>query len=517
MAIMLAKDSKATPVKGMIYVLAPEKLETWGCLELDSSRGADPAFLAHQIVQTMAAHGKGQDENERKYYHYKISFVEEDRSENGGPCTPEYANKYAKDYAERHWPGREVVWGIHGNGKCRHIHFIVAACHMDTGKKLQVSNKTWGIWKDDCQDLCREYGLTPLDWRAAAKAKKDTERQAEEAVTETFAEQGLKEKGKSTWKDELRSIIDEAMVNSKSMDEFREALESRGVTLTRCTDKTISYKLGDHKACRGDTLGGDYTREAVRDALDHNSIKDEEQSQEDAPPKKRSLSAQMGSAGLKSGFQDQKEQAMKATDDIKISQKERKQFRELGRLAGMKRSEIDYLCDRAPEATWEEKQQAWASYKAAKTEFWAEYAIRSQEIQNEINEAYKRRRVAKQMEWALDPRNRRRSLLGVIVALIFLRKADNVEFEDYKIQQLKDQQQRLRKEMQVFKNATSVSAETLKEKGLTLNEYMETIKYMQDMADRVYRQNLLLTKEERDRLELQALQKKNSYRKDGSR
>lgn len=517
MAIMLAEDSKATPAKAVAYVLNPDKMEAWGCLELDASRGADPNFLANQMMQTMAAHGKGQKENERKYYHYKISFAPDDRSENGGPLTPEYAGKYAEEYAKKHWPGREVVWSIHGEGNARHIHFIVAACHMDTGAKLQVSNKTWCKWKDDCQDLCRQYGLEELDWRKAAQEKKDFERQAAEPVTETFAEQGLKEKGKSTWKDELRSIIDEAMANSKSMDEFREALESRGVTLTRCTDQTISYKLGDHKACRGDTLGGDYTREAVRDALDHNSIKDEEQSQEGAPPKKRSLSAQMGSAGLKSGFQDQKEQAMKATDDIKISQKERKQYRELGRLAGMKRSEIDYLCDRAPEATWEEKQQAWATYKAAKTEFWAEYTIRNQEIQNEINEAYKRRRVAKQMEWALSPYNRRRTLLGVIVALIFLRKAGDVEFEDYKIQQLKEQQQRLRKEMQVFKNASTMSAETLKEKGLTLNEYMETIRYMQDMADRVYRQNLLLTKEERDQLELQAAQRKNSYQKDGSR
>lgn len=518
MAIMLAEDSKATPAKAVAYVLNPDKMEAWGCLELDASRGADPNFLANQMMQTMAAHGKGQKENERKYYHYKISFAPDDRSENGGPLTPEYAGKYAEEYAKKHWPGREVVWSIHGEGNARHIHFIVAACHMDTGAKLQVSNKTWCKWKDDCQELCRQYGLEELDWRKAAQEKKDFERQAAEPVTETFAEKGMKEKGKATWKDDLRSIIDKAMASSKSLDEFRDALESRGVKLTRCTDQTISYKLGDHKACRGDTLGGDYTREAVRDALEHNSIKDEEMSQEDAPPKKRSLSAQMGSAGLKSGFQDQKEQAMKATDDRKISQEERQQLRELGRLAGLKRSEIDEMCDRASQATWAEKQEAWADYKAARDEFWEEYNIRSQAIQNELNEAYKRRRMAKQMEWALDPRNRRKTLFGIIFAVIFLAKNDDVFFTEIRIGQLKREQQQLRKDMAAFKLTKGEAVGTLREKGLSLDAYLDAVKRMQRIADEIQMKNAReLDAGERAKLQKEAGRKQQQRNKEYSR
>ena len=209
---------------------------------------------------------------------------------------------------------------------------------------------------------------------------------------------------------------------------------------------------------------------------------------------------------------------MKATDDRKISQEERQQLRELGRLAGFKRSEIDEMCDRASQATWAEKQEAWADYKAARDEFWEEYNIRSQAIQNELNEAYKRRRMAKQMEWALDPRNRRKTLFGIIFAAIFLAKNDDVFFTDIRIGQLKREQEQLRKDMVAFKSTTGEAVETLREKGHSLDAYMASIKQMQKQADEIQRKNAsMLDLGQREQLRRQAEQKKNKTQNYGER
>lgn len=501
MAIMKVSESKATHHKGLAYILDPSKTEAWGYLNMfcsvdpdnDYLEKPDPNRFAKQMIQTQHIHHKGFDVNERKYYHYKISFHPDDREENGGPLTPELADKYARKYAEDHWPGREVVWSVHCDGKARHIHFIVNAVEMETGKKLDVRDAEWRQWKDDCQELCRQFGLQDIDWRKATREKRDQERFVEEPIEGTFAEKDLRERGKYVWKDELRDRIDAAVRSSCSMDEFKAVLESQGVTLTRCTGTTISYKMGTHKACRGDTLGGDYTMAAIQDALQHNV--------QDPNPQKISLSDRL--AGIQAG----------ADVNRVISPEERQMLLTLGRLAGVRRSEIDEMCDRAPIATWEEKQAAWAEYKAARDEFWEEYNIRNQAIQKEINEAYKRRKKIKEMEWILNPRNRRKSLMSVIYAAIFFSRNDSLMIADIKINQLKREQEQLRKEMATFKATTGEAVETLREKGHSVDAYMASVKRMQKIADDVQRKNAAtLDPAQREQLHRAAEKKKQTYR-----
>lgn len=467
MPITKCSASKATPAKGINYILDPEKVIARGEQYILPT---DPKKMARQMLQTMHMFGKGFDPNERKYYHHKVSFDPEDRPENGGSLTPEKANEYAARYAAKTWPGREVVWAVQDHGTSIHIHFIVAACERDTGKKLDARDAEYRLWKDYAQDLAKEMGLSTLDWRKATKTKKQKERQSREAVDETFAEQGLKARGQATWKDDLRERIDAAVKESCTMSEFKAQLQARGVELTRCTEKTISYRLkGREKGCRGDTLGGDYTVAAIRDALEHNAI-------EPAPEQNpRGLDA-MVSRAERGGNRE-------------LNQEERAKYREMGRVAGFKRAEIDEMCDRASWATWDEKQAVWAVYKAARDEFWEEYNIRSQSIQSEINALYKQRKTAKQMEWVLDSRNRRKSLGSVLVAGIYFSRHDDSVILEHKIRQLKQDQERLRKEAAAFKSTTGAAVETLREKGHTLDAYKASIKDMQYMADQLYLKN----------------------------
>lgn len=499
MAIVTIKASKATPGKALDYITDKGKAALVSVYQLDPSQD-----LAKQMMGTAKLWGKAQDEDARKYYHLKISFDPKDWTRNGGPLTEREALQIGMQIMREFCPGSESAGSVHTDKDHLHFHGVINAVDLQTGKMLDMRNADYRRLKDRVQEICAERGLTAIDWRKATKEKRAREGQSWEAVDETFAEKGLKARGKATWKDELREKIDAAVKSSCSMDEFRAKLQASGVTLTRCTEQTISYKLGEHKACRGDALGGDYTVAAIQDALQHNRLEPApEQGKEHA-----GIDALIGNASRRSDAQ--------AAGGRVIDHDERQQLRELGRLAGFKRSEIDQWCDEAPQATWEEKQKAWDQYKAAKAEFWDEYAIRQQALRNEIDAAYKRRRKVKNAEWALNPRNRRSSLFGVIFAAIYLSRNDSSAMIDREIQELKRAQQQLRRDMATFKADTGEAVETLREKGLSLDAYMASVQRMQGIADQIQKKNAaLLDVAEKERLRRQAEKAKAAARKSG--
>lgn len=323
MPIVKCEASKATPDKGIAYIMDPEKVIARGSQGFMSD---DPKKMAGQMLQTMHLFRKGYDYDERKYYHVKISFHPKDRPENGGTLTPERANQYAARYVKKMWTGREVAWAVQDHGSSIHIHFIVAACEQTTGRKLDIRDAEYRGWKDYANTLAAEFGFSILDWRKATAQKRGQERLREEAICSTFAEVAMRSKKKAVWKDELREIIDRAVSTCCNVEEFRKVLKENDVILTRCSNQVISYQLRDHKACRGDTLGGDYTAQAIRDALQRNEF-------------------------IRKGAQFGDRDA--AT---------REKYRIWGRIAGIKREEIDSWCDMIPGATWKEKQELWEEY-----------------------------------------------------------------------------------------------------------------------------------------------------------
>lgn len=479
MAIVTIKASKATPSKALDYITDKGKAAFVSCLHLDPSQD-----LARQMMATAKLWGKAQSEDARKYYHLKIAFAPEDWVENGGTLTEREALQIGMAIMREFCPTSEGVGSVHIDKKHLHFHGVINAVDLESGKMLDMRNADYRRLKDRVQEVCAEKGLNAIDWRKATKEKRAREGQSREAIDETFAEKGLKDRGKATWKDELRSIIDQAAASCSSMDEFRAVLENHGVTLTRCTEQTISYKMGEHRACRGDALGGDYTAAAIRDALEHNDL-DLEETRPSLDDLIRGAQARV------------------------IEPEEREALRELGRLAGFKRAEIDGWCDDAPRATWEEKQAAWARYKDAKAEFWSEYAIRQQAIRNEIDAAYKLRRKVKNAEWVLRPRNRRASLGSIIFAAIYLARHDSSLMLDIEIMRLKAEQEQLRRDMAAFKADSGEAVETLREKGLSLEDYMASVERMQGIADQIRRQNAaMLDDQEKEAVRQQAAQEK---------
>ena len=161
---------------------------------------------------------------------------------------------------------------------------------------------------------------------------------------------------------------------------------------------------------------------------------------------------------------------------------EQRRLRELGRLAGVKPAEVDRMYKAAPRMTREQWSQTWNSCRAAQDQFWNGYRARQQELQRELTAAYKRRRRVKNAEWAVNPRNRRASLLGILWACIVLARNGWLYKVDAEIDRLKAEQTALRREVQRFKAATTETYDTLHERGLSPEQYLATVQRMQRMA-----------------------------------
>lgn len=471
MAIITIDYSKATPVKAVDYITSKACI-VGSCNLLDvASDPSIPASLgyAQQMMATARMHQKAMEEDDRKYYHLKLSFDPRDRVENGGCLTDEMAMRIGMQLMDEIFHGGESVGGVHNDRAHMHFHGISNAVNLETGKMVDIRLEDYRRIKDRVQEICRENGLHDIDWREATRAKREREQDPEFPIQETFAEKGLQARGETSWKDDLRTIIDDAATRCSTMDEFREQLQANGVTLTRCTETTISYKLGDHKACRGDTLGADYTAAAIRDALEHNH---EPELDRAGSVDNLIAGAQALAAGVKP-----------------LTLAERQVARNLGRLAAIPRREIDAMCDHAHLATWEEKQLIWGNCRAAKDDFWLEYSAQNLALRKQINDAYSQRRLAKECEWILDPRNRRSSLIGIVFAMIYLSTHRNVKQWDQTIDRLKHQQQQLRKAGSHFKAKSSDATGILRERGLTKDAYLKGVKELQTWADTIRMQN----------------------------
>ncbi|MEK4721568.1 relaxase/mobilization nuclease domain-containing protein, partial [Priestia sp. FSL W8-0524] len=76
-------------------------------------------------------------------------------------------------------------------------------------------------------------------------------------------EQSLLEKGESSWKDEIRTAIDQAKEQTASFEEFQERLKDQGVQAA-LRGKNITYEhLESNKKVRGTKLGLAYEKETI--------------------------------------------------------------------------------------------------------------------------------------------------------------------------------------------------------------------------------------------------------------
>ena len=246
MPLFKCSASKAKPKNGIAYITDEKKAKIVSVRNLFEDED-----YAKQFDETASRFGKGDKFDERKYYHCKLSCARKDK------VSPEKAHAYAEELVAKLFQNYECVIATHTDTQTVHSHIIVNAVDPITGKKLQFNKQDYVKMKDEANKIGKKYGFSETDFRKRGKNSR------------TAVEKKIMLKGGTSWKEELREVIAEAIKNSTTPDKFKEYLEKcYGVKITR-DGKDYSYLHPDkQKPIRGEKLGTNYTKSEVKRKID---------------------------------------------------------------------------------------------------------------------------------------------------------------------------------------------------------------------------------------------------------
>ena len=236
---------KAKPGKAIDYITDEKKAAIVTSYALDDNRD-----YARQFAETAQLFHKAERYDSRKYYHFKHSFDPKDN------ITPEEAHRLTEELAQQAFPDNEYIIATHTDKHHVHCHIIVNSVSFVNGKMLHFSNSDYAKLKDLSNEIAAKYGYSMLDFRKPSADRIKSE------------ERRVILKGGTSWKEELREVIAEALKLCNNMDEFEKHLSKYGVAIARNTAKTISFlHPNKKKPIRGSKLGRAYTKEAINHEL----------------------------------------------------------------------------------------------------------------------------------------------------------------------------------------------------------------------------------------------------------
>ncbi|MDE7379936.1 MAG: relaxase/mobilization nuclease domain-containing protein [Clostridia bacterium] len=247
MPLFKGLSSKSTPKKAIDYITREDKAAYVSVRNLFEDED-----YAEQFADTMQRFNKGKKFDERKYYHFKLSCARKDN------VSPEQAHLYAQELAAILFPNDECVIATHTDTKTVHSHIIVNAVNPITGKKLRITESDYTKMKDEANRLGGEFGYTSTDFRKKAQNKRTTE------------ESHIILKGGTSWKEDLREVIEEAKRSSSTQKEFISHLALYGVSVTRSKTEYSFLHPQKKKAIRGLKLGNNYTKKEIDIVIEQN-------------------------------------------------------------------------------------------------------------------------------------------------------------------------------------------------------------------------------------------------------
>lgn len=168
-----------------------------------------------------------------------------------GEVTPELANQIGQDLAKEVANGHECVVYTHTDKAHIHNHIVINAVSFEDGSKYQSSKKDLYNIREQSDRLCLERGLSVVKEPSAH-------------TRYTLAEKSLLDKGKDSWKDEIRESIDHLKEKTDSLEDLADQLKKEFVIETKITNKNISFKHPDsERFVRGKKLGLAYEKETL--------------------------------------------------------------------------------------------------------------------------------------------------------------------------------------------------------------------------------------------------------------
>ena len=184
----------------------------------------------------------------RMYYHLDQSFSPNEK------ITPDLAHKVAVEFAEKAFPGYEVVIGTHCNTEHIHSHFVVNSVSFETGRKYHSDKDNIDRLRKISDEVCKKYGLSVIE---EPKKKSQVEK-----ISSREYRSALKFE---SWKFRLCADINIAMKSSKTKEEFIKNLEDKGYGVRWSdTRKYITYTTPEGHKCRDNKLHGEkYLKEVM--------------------------------------------------------------------------------------------------------------------------------------------------------------------------------------------------------------------------------------------------------------
>ena len=170
------------------------------------------------------------------FYQYVQSFSPREN------VTAEQVHKIGLEFAEKAWPGHEVLVTTHTDAEHLHNHFVINSVHYENGNKLRQNPGTLTRLRTLSDSICNEHGLSVLK-----PYKKD-------GAKISSREYRAAAKGES-WKFRLMADIDSAMNKSGSKQDFIFEMQRKGYEITWTDErKYITFTCPNGKKCRDKTL-----------------------------------------------------------------------------------------------------------------------------------------------------------------------------------------------------------------------------------------------------------------------
>ena len=182
-----------------------------------------------EFMATKTAHHKKGGMN---FYHYVQSFSPSES------VTAEQVHEIGLAFAQKAWPGHEVLVTTHTDVAHLHNHFVINSVHYENGRKLRQNPGTLTKLRSLSDGICLEHGLSVLE-----PYKKD-------GANISSREYRAAAKGES-WKFKLMSDIDFVMNRSGNRADFIREMQRLGYKVTWTDErKYITFTCPNGMKCR---------------------------------------------------------------------------------------------------------------------------------------------------------------------------------------------------------------------------------------------------------------------------
>ena len=165
----------------------------------------------------------------------------------------------AKEVYQKTYPNQQVALYEHADTDALHIHAVIGAIDLETGKKMHGN---WQEYREklvhNTDEIVQKHGLEVT--------KVDPERYEKRSM----AEIKMHDRGQPTWKDQIRQAVDSTMSNPLIRDfkTFRDDLKQKAIDVWE-RGKDLTYQLtGTNYKARGNKLGTAYEKGAIYNELE---------------------------------------------------------------------------------------------------------------------------------------------------------------------------------------------------------------------------------------------------------